>query len=255
MAKNIYTSRDCNVVLPLPVASGLASGDIALLGTAGLAGLLHTDRATTALIAAGTSAHGLLDTEASVELLGIGTVVILEIDAAITQFAKVYTDGAGVYSANPIGNKFIGYALQTLSGTGECKVALVDRKAGQRTETYRMLANASQADQCFFIAPGPMRVVRIDEVHSVAGDNGGAVNLQVTKDHTTDAPGAGTNLLTNNTNAGFDLKGTANTVQNGALSATPADLILAAGDRLGVDFAGTLSTLAGVVVTVTLEDL
>ena len=123
------------------------------------------------------------------------------------------------------------------------------------TRTYimfAMLANGSLADQCFFIADRALTVVSINEVHSVAGNDAGAVNLQVTKDTGTQAPGAGTDLLTNNTNAGFNLKGTANTVQNGTLTATAGALDLAAGDRLSVDFAGTLTTLAGVVVTVAL---
>lgn len=121
------------------------------------------------------------------------------------------------------------------------------------TATYNMLANGSLADAAFFIADRAYTVVAISEVHSVAGNDAGAVNLQVTKDTSTNAPGAGTDLLTNNSNAGFDMKGTANTVQNGTLTATAASLKLAAGDRLAVDFAGTLTTLAGVVVTVYLE--
>lgn len=119
--------------------------------------------------------------------------------------------------------------------------------------TYAMNANASLADQAFFVANRAYQVVAIREVHSTAGSDGGAVTLQVTKDTGTNAPGAGTDLLTNNSNAGFDLKGTANTVQTGTLTATAASLQLAAGDRLAVDFAGTLTALAGVVVTVTLK--
>lgn len=119
--------------------------------------------------------------------------------------------------------------------------------------TFSMLANASLADQAFFIADRAYIVKAISEVHSVAGNDAGAVNLQVTKDTGTNAPGAGTDLLTDNSNAGFNLKGTANTVQNGTLVTTAATVTLAAGDRLAVDFAGTLTTLAGVVVTVLLE--
>lgn len=114
---------------------------------------------------------------------------------------------------------------------------------------FWMLANASLADQAFFVADRAYTVVAIKEVHSVAGTDGSAVSLQVVKDTATDAPGAGTDLLS----AGFDMKGTANTVQSGALAASAATLKLAAGDRLAVDFAGTLTTLAGVVVTVYLE--
>lgn len=111
------------------------------------------------------------------------------------------------------------------------------------------------ADGAFYIANRPMQVVAIRQVHSVAGTHASAVNLQITKETTTGAPGAGTDLLTNNTNAGFNLKATANTVQVGTLNATEANLQLAAGDRLSADFAGTLTDLAGVVVTVTLKPI
>lgn len=125
---------------------------------------------------------------------------------------------------------------------------------GQFNSTYTMLANGSLADQSFFLATRAYIVTAISEVHSVAGNDAGAVNIQVTKDTSTNAPGAGTDLLTNNANAGFDAKGTANTVQTGTLAAAAA-LTLAAGDRLSVDFAGTLTTLAGVTVTVTLQPI
>jgi hypothetical protein len=116
---------------------------------------------------------------------------------------------------------------------------------------FNMLANGSLADQCFYTATKNMKISSIYYVHSTAGTDASAVNLQVTKDTSTNAPGAGTDLLTNNTNAGFDCKGTINVVQTGALTATAANLRLAPGDRLSVDFAGTLTALAGVVVVVT----
>ena len=119
--------------------------------------------------------------------------------------------------------------------------------------TFNLAANASLADQCIFIANDTYTVIACREVHSTAGDDGSAVNLQLTKDTGTTAPGGGTDLLTNNSNAGFNLKGTANTVQVGTLTATAASKQLATGDRLSLDFAGTLTTLAGVVVTVLLE--
>lgn len=121
--------------------------------------------------------------------------------------------------------------------------------------SYVMNDNAALADQCFFIADRDLEVISILEVHSAAGTAVGAVNLQITKDTATDAPGAGIDLLTNNTNAGFDMKGTANTLQTGSLISTIASLRLTSGDRLSVDFAGTLTTVAGVVVTVVLKEL
>lgn len=121
--------------------------------------------------------------------------------------------------------------------------------------SYKGVATGSLVDQVLFQCPvgHAYEVVAASEIHAVAGTDGSAVSLQLTKDTGTAAPGAGTDLLTNNTNAGFNLKGTANTTQEAALSATVADLRLAAGNRLSIDFAGTLTTLAGVHVTVVLK--
>lgn len=129
---------------------------------------------------------------------------------------------------------------------------MIGSLVGTLTVSYVMNANASLADQAFFIADRRYEVIAIAQIHSTAGSDASAVNLQVTKDDGTEAPGAGDNLLTNNSDAGFDLKGTANTKQAGTLTATTANLRLAVGDRLAVDYAGVLTAVVGVVVTVTL---
>jgi hypothetical protein len=103
------------------------------------------------------------------------------------------------------------------------------------------------ADRVFFIANAAYQVTGCVALHSVAA--GGASKLQVVKDTSTNAPGAGTDLLTNNTNAGFDLNATANTLQTGTLTATEASLQLASGDRLSVDFADAIQSSVGVAVT------
>lgn len=108
-------------------------------------------------------------------------------------------------------------------------------------------APAAATDTVFFVATRAYIVVSVSEVHAVAA--GGASKLQVVKDTGTDAPGAGTDLLTNNTNAGFDLAATANTVQVGTLTATLATKTLAAGDRLSVDFAQAIQSSSGIAVT------
>ena len=48
----------------------------------------------------------------------------------------------------------------------------------------------------------------------------------------------------------IDLKGTANTVQAGNLTATTADLQLSDGDRLALDYSETLTNLAGGSITI-----
>jgi hypothetical protein len=123
---------------------------------------------------------------------------------------------------------------------------------------YRKLADrfildyqfgASSVDDNIFIADRAYRVLSIAEVHAVAGNDAGAVTLQLRKCTGTQAPSAGAALTT----ATFNLKSTANTVVTATLTATTADLALAAGDRLAADFTGTLTALAGGVVTIVLE--
>ncbi len=132
---------------------------------------------------------------------------------------------------------------------------LVDRfNHGTIAATYYFTGATAAApttavDQVFFIATRSMRVIACSEVHSVAA--GGTSTLQVVKDTSTDAPGAGTDLLS----TAFNLAATANTVQVGALTATVASVTLAAGDRLAVDFANAIQASVGVVVTCMLAPL
>lgn len=110
-------------------------------------------------------------------------------------------------------------------------------------------ANASVLDTAFFIANEAYTVTSIREIHGTLGTDAGAVTLQVTKATGTQAPSAGVALLA----ATVDLKGTINTALNPALTATAADLDLAAGNRLAVDITGVTTAVAGLCVTVTLK--
>ena len=105
------------------------------------------------------------------------------------------------------------------------------------------------ATATFFVAPQACKVTAINQVHSTAGSDASAVTAVVTKDTSTNAPGAGTSL---HQSGSFNLKATANTVQNATLSTTAATLILAAGDRLAIKLTGVSTALAGAVVTVQL---
>lgn len=112
-------------------------------------------------------------------------------------------------------------------------------------------ANPSAAygtDKVIFTAPYDCVLLSASEVHSVAGSDAGTVYLQLTKDTGTNAPGAGSDLLSNNSNNGFDLKGTANTVQYASFKAGVSRK-LSKGDRIALDFAGTCTSLDGVCVT------
>lgn len=145
--------------------------------------------------------------------------VVLGSTLAVTGVATF--TAAPVFTAAPLGTYF------TASYVGQTTEAATDRQ--------------------FFVAPVACSIVAISEIHAVAA--GGASVLQVVKDTGTTAPGAGTDILTNNTNTGFDLAATAQTVQVGTFAATS----LAVGDRLSIDFANTIQSTAGLLVTVMLK--
>ncbi len=118
---------------------------------------------------------------------------------------------------------------------------------------FHAQAAADMVDRTFFLATQAYQVTKVRFVHAVAETTAATLLAQVVKDTGTDAPGAGTDLLTNNTNTGFDCKATANTVQTGTLTATGASLQLAAGNRLSVDFSAAATELVGVTIAVTLK--
>jgi len=120
------------------------------------------------------------------------------------------------------------------------------------TQYYLTVSHAqasSVADQLFFVAPEPLEVVEIHEVHGTAGTDLSAVTATIRKCTGTTALASGTDLLSTTIN----LKGAANTVQSPALTTTTADLQLATGDRLAFDSTGTTTALANMVVTVLLR--
>jgi hypothetical protein len=120
--------------------------------------------------------------------------------------------------------------------------------------TWTAPTAAYATDFVVFTAPFDCVLNSVTEVHATAGTDGSAVSLQVTKDTGTTAPGAGTDLLANNSNVGFNLKGTINTVQYGSFKAG-ASRKLVRGDRLALDFAGTQTAVAGLSLTFTLNRL
>jgi hypothetical protein len=119
---------------------------------------------------------------------------------------------------------------------GQIEVSFIDQTTGVAT------------DRTFFVATKGYIVTACSQVHSVAA--GGTSTIQVSKETATDAPGAGSDLLT----AAFNLNATANTVQ----AKTSGDFVslavrtLAAGNRLSVDYADAIQSSAGIVITCSL---
>jgi hypothetical protein len=124
---------------------------------------------------------------------------------------------------------------------------------GHTTETavFSVVANGDLADRIFFVAPRPMLIKSIKECHNVLGTNGSAVTASIKKQDSTETASQGDVLLS----SVFSLKTTINTVQEGALVTTAGYTRMAAGDRLSVDFAGTLTAVAGLCIMVEFEPL
>jgi len=208
--------------------------------------------------------------------MGIGRRFTACLDTDGGDLTITVTDGQGVSSVvlNDAGD-FVTFESVTVGGTKKWRVVAQGNVSSGPTQdfatdyltvggvivsayekiTIALSTNALCIDQNIFIADRAYQVTRVDYSHATAGTDGSAVNVQLAKQTGTQAIGSGTNLLTNNTNAGFNCKGTINTVQNGTLTATTASLQLAAGDRLALDFAGTVTSLAGVTITVQLKPI
>lgn len=98
-------------------------------------------------------------------------------------------------------------------------------------------------DTWVFVADADYEVTRIVCIPTVAGNDASAVTADVKKASGTTAVASGTSVATGT----FNLKGTAHTLQTATLSSTQATIRLAAGDRLGVDFTGTLTLAVGMI--------
>lgn len=120
---------------------------------------------------------------------------------------------------------------------------------GDTTVSFRAVAVADMVDGIAFIADRGYTVTRIDQIH-ITPETAGTVDIMPRKCEGVEAPASGQALLS----AAFDGTATAETVQNGSLTSTGADLIMVAGDRLCVDYSGdTAGELVGVTITFSLQ--
>jgi hypothetical protein len=106
-------------------------------------------------------------------------------------------------------------------------------------------------DQNVFVADREYTVEAVRVSYATA--NGAAFTLDVKKATSTTAIASGTTVL----GSTFDLNSTINTVvsktrANAGVVSTPV-ATLAAGDRLGFDFTGTVTSIAGVTISVVLN--
>ena len=108
-------------------------------------------------------------------------------------------------------------------------------------------------DTTLWIADADCEIVWASEVHEVLGTDGSAVTADVMVVPNGTVVGSGTSLLAST----FDLKATVATLQTRSLSAgtLASSRTIAAGQRIGINFTGTMTAVAGLNITVVLNRL
>jgi hypothetical protein len=108
---------------------------------------------------------------------------------------------------------------------------------------------AASVDKWVFVADRAYQVIGFKEVHSVVGGSGAVVRPRKVTAAGTAAPGDAAGATVKElTTADIDLTATVNVVQTPTVSATAADMLLAAGDKIGLNLGGTLTGLVGQLV-------
>lgn len=148
-------------------------------------------------------------------------------------------NGAGGTASGGDVNIVPGTAVST-GVPGEFKV-----NGGSGLVNIAVAFTATDATRHVFVCTRAMRLKAASSVFSTASTSG---TWTVEKLTGTTAAGSGTALLS----GAVALSGSANTVANGTLIATVASLTFAAGDRVGIVIAGTMTNLVGGVGTITL---
>ena len=106
-------------------------------------------------------------------------------------------------------------------------------------------------DTTLWRADADAEIVAADELHQVLGTDGSAVTADIMKVADGTVIGSGTSVLVTT----FDLKATVatwqrRTIANGGISQTQSTRIILAGQTLGINFAGTMTAVAGVNIIV-----
>ena len=257
-------------------------GLIALLFLTGVSVQAQTTLDSTTLSAAITSTSATSITLASTSDLAIGEVLFVDREAMLVRTvspttvtrghantrpathgngALVYVEVAGAYYSNApaIGSscerteeRYLPHVVLPSGEVWDCPtssdawVYLNDPAALTIHCDVGPLATAN-VDQTCFIADRNYVVTKIQEIHTTA-ESAGALTLIPRRQQGTEAAASGDALAT-----AIDMVGAgavAQTLKTATLTTTTANLLINAGDRLGLDFTDDVAgELAGVVVT------
>lgn len=138
----------------------------------------------------------------------------------------------------------------TIKNAEGTEIASISNTGVLASDSLRMQVSAellaASVDNWIWIADRAYQVTGVRSVHSVAGGASAAVRPRKVLSAATDAPGAAAGANVKElTTANIDLTAATNTAVNATLSATVSDLQFAVGDKMGLDFSGTLTALVG----------
>lgn len=161
---------------------------------------------------------------------------------------ELYWDGTG-FTNIPNGTPVVAVVgAAALSAAVVGSIILITPNYAGGGETFEITTEllAASVDKWVFVAQRACKLVGIKEIHSVVGGSGAVVTPRKVLAATVAAPGAAVAAgITELTTAAIGLETTADTTQTPTLTATIADRSFAAGDKLGLNFAGTLTGLVG----------
>lgn len=107
---------------------------------------------------------------------------------------------------------------------------------------------AASVDKWIFVADRAYKVLAVRTITSVIGGSGAQIILRKVTAAGTAAPGAAAGATVIDLTAAIDLTATVNVAQTTTIITAASANVLAAGDKLGLDFAGTLTGLVGLCV-------
>jgi hypothetical protein len=114
--------------------------------------------------------------------------------------------------------------------------------------------NALTVDSFVWVAPVACKLLSVTEVHAVASTSGTLGIRKITADSQLPGATAGASVVELLTSAtAINLASTASTVVTAPLSTVSGALNVPSGARIGFDIAGTMTNLAGGVVTMTFQ--
>lgn len=166
----------------------------------------------------------------------------------MTQYLEYYIPAVMEQGLNTLKNASIGGTLSVTGLISQNGFALPATE--QVIDLQNQLAAASYAvSHTIYVNDSTSGTYKVASVACVFGTASSSGTLQVEVATGTQAIASGTNQLTST----ISLSGTANTVVNGTLIASPTTIT--AGARVNLIFGGTVTSLANMAVTVALQRL